>query len=192
MLAQLPTLKARLGLTDTVDDTLLQNLLALATGRFQRFCAREFGRTVNATFEFAGHEREILLPLYPVESVSGFALKANEADGFVTQTGIDYLLRRACVLSLAAPLGTGNEAGRVTYTGGYVLPGTAPGAGQTALPAELEHACVEQAAHWFANRHRFGLATVSADGGRISPLDPSEDLLPTVKQVLSSYRRMNA
>ncbi len=192
MLAQLTTLKARLGLTDTVDDSLLQNLLELATGRFQRFCVRAFGRTADAIFEFGGHEQEILLPLYPVESVSAFALKANEVDSFVTQVGVNYLLRRACVLSLTTPLGTENVVGRVTYTGGYVLPGTAPGAGQTALPDELEHACIEQVAHWYANRHRLGLATVSADGGRISPLDPAEDLLPTVKQVLLSYRRMNA
>jgi hypothetical protein len=30
--------------------------------------------------------------------------------------------------------------GRVTYTGGYVLPGASPGAGQTALPDDLESA----------------------------------------------------
>lgn len=192
MLAQLSTLKARLGLTDTVDDLLLQNLLELATGRFQRFSNRLFTRSQDATCEFAGHEQEIPLPLYPVEGVSSFALKANETDGFVVLTGVDYLLRRACVLSLAAPLGTSSEVGRVTFTGGYVLPGTSPGDGQTALPDELEHACVEQVAHWYANRHRLGLAAVSADGGRLALLDPAEDLLPTVKQVLLSYRRMNA
>jgi hypothetical protein len=63
-------------------------------------------------------------------------------------------VRRACVISLLTPLGIASQQARVTYTGGYVLPGATPGAGQTALPAELEQACVEQAAYWYQNRHR--------------------------------------
>ena len=37
----------------------------------------------------------------------------------------------------------------MTLTGGYVLPGTTPSAGQTALPDDLEQAAVEQVAYWF-------------------------------------------
>src|ERR1051326_9034291 len=67
---------------------------------------------------------------------------------------IDYLLRRNCVISLANPLGDCRQRARVTYTGGYVLPGTAVGAGQTALPDDLEQAMVEQVACWFMNRDK--------------------------------------
>lgn len=37
----------------------------------------------------------------------------------------------------------GRLPARVTYTGGYVLPGAQVGAGQAALPADLESAAVE-------------------------------------------------
>jgi hypothetical protein len=39
---------------------------------------------------------------------------------------------------------------------GYVMPGTSPGAGQTALPSDLEQAAVEQVAYWFQNRDKLG------------------------------------
>ena len=192
MLAQLTTVKARLGITDTTDDTLLTNFLELAGGRFNRFCNRVFARVASATYEFGGDEQRLVPPSYPVESVATWALKSNETDGYVTQTVVDYLIRRGCVLELAVPLGAGSELGRITYTGGYVLPGTTPTGSQTALPDEIEHACVEQVAFWYQNRHRLGLANVGGEGGSVTQLNPTEDLLPTVKAVLQSYRRLNA
>ena len=192
ILAALSTVKARLTITDTTDDTLLGNLLELCTGRFNRFCNRVFARVASATYEFGGDEQRLVPPSYPVESVATWALKSNETDGYVTQTGVDYLIRRGCVLELAVPLGTASELGRITYTGGYVLPGTTPTGSQTALPDEIEHACVEQVAFWYQNRHRLGLANVGGEGGSVTQLNPTEDLLPTVKAVLQSYRRLNA
>lgn len=191
VLAALNTVKARLGITDTTDDSLLTNLLELATGRFNRFCNRTFARSASATYEFGGDEQRIAPSPYPIESVSAWALKSNETDGFVTQTGVSYLIRRGCVLELFVPLGTSLDLGRVTYAGGYVLPGTTPGTGQNALPDEIEHACVEQVASWYQNRSRLGLVSVSGQGGSVAQLDPTEDLLPTVKAVLLSYRRLN-
>lgn len=192
ILAALSTVKGRLLITDTTDDTLLTNLLELATGRFNRFCNRIFARTASATYEFGGDEQRLAPPCYPIESVATWALKSNETDGYATQTGVSYLIRRGCILELSVPLGTWLDLGRVTYTGGYVLPGTTPDTGQTALPDEVEHACVEQVAHWYINRHRLGLASIAGEGGSVSQLNPTEDLLPTVKAVLQSYRRINA
>ena len=62
-------------------------------------------------------------------SVTTFELKSNETDGWETQTGVDYLARKqpgGCILSLSVPLGTWRQRVRVTYAGGYVLPGGAP------------------------------------------------------------------
>ena len=140
MLAQLTTLKTRLGITDTTDDTLLTNLIKFASGRFDRECNRSFERAVNATEEFPAEAAEISVARFPIESVSEFRLKSNETDGWVLQSSVDYLIRRACVISLSVPLGTKAEQARVTYTGGYVPPGTTPGSGQTALPDEIEQA----------------------------------------------------
>lgn len=109
----------------------------------------------------------------------------------MTQTGVSYLIRRGCVLELSVPLGTSLDLGRVTYAGGYVIPGNTPSGSQVALPDEIEHATVEQVCAWYQNRSRLGLASVAGSGGSVAQLDPTEDLLPTVKAVLLSYRRLN-
>ena len=188
LLTQLTTLKNRLGITDATDDTLLTNLILFAGARFERECNRSFERTPNTTEEFPADAAEIAVARLPLESVTEFALKTNESDGWQVQNGVKYLIRRACVISLPHPLGVARHQARVTYTGGYVLPGGTPGAGQTALPADLEQACVEQATYWYQNRHRLGLLSVPADGRTFYRL-AEVDLLPHVASVLRRYAR---
>jgi hypothetical protein len=188
LLTQLTTIKNRLGITDTTDDTLLTNLIKFASGRFERDCHRLLERTANAVEEFSADATEIRVARFPIESVSQFHLKDNETDGWQLQSDVDYLVRRACVISLGGALGTQTQQAKVTYTGGYVLPGTTPGSGQTALPDELEQACVEQVAYWYQNRHRLGLLSVPADGRTFYQL-AKVDLLPNVASVLATYER---
>jgi hypothetical protein len=91
-------------------------------------------------------------------------------------------------VELGASLGTSREIGRVTFAGGYVMPGTTPSAGQTALPEEIEQACVEQCAFYFRNKETLGLSGVNSSGGSISKL-ATADLLPDVQAVLRKYER---
>ena len=188
LVTQLSTIKTRLGITDTTDDTLLTNLIEFASGRFERDTNRSLDRAVNTTEEFPADQTEILIARFPLENVASFHLKANETDGWLLQSNIDYLIRRACVINLAAPLGTKYEQARITYTGGYVLPGTTPGAGQTALPDDLEHACTEQVAHWYQNRFRLGLLSMPAEGRTFFNI-AQIDLLPQVQSILKRYER---
>ena len=190
LLAQLTTVKTRLGITDTTDDTLLTNLIEFASARFERETNRSLERAASTTEEFPADQTEITIARFPIESVSQFHLKENETDGWILQSDIRYLIRRACVISLAAPLGTKYEQARVTFTGGYVLPGTTPGAGQTALPDDLEHACVEQVAYWYQNRHRLGLLSMPAEGRTFFNI-AQIDLLPQVASVLKRYERFS-
>ena len=190
MLAQLTTIKTRLGITDTADDTLLTNFIEFASARFERDTNRFLERAVATTEEFSSDQTEIAVMRFPIESVASFHLKRNETDGWLLQSNIDYLIRRACVISLAVPLGANYEQGRVTFTGGYVLPGTSPGPGQTALPDDLEHACVEQVAHWYQNRFRLGLLSMPAEGRTFFNV-AQIDLLPQVKSVLKKYERFS-
>ena len=190
LLAQLTTVKTRLGITDTADDTLLTNLIEFASARFERETNRSLDHALNTTEEFPADQTEITVARFPIESISQFHLKENETDGWILQSDIKYLIRRACVISLAAPLGTKYEQARVTFTGGYVLPGTTPGAGQTALPDDLEHACVEQVAYWYQNRHRLGLLSMPAEGRTFFNI-AQIDLLPQVASVLKRYERFS-
>lgn len=191
MLTQLFSLKTRLRLNsfDLDDDPLLTGLLKHASGRFAKECNRIFDRGVGVTFEFRAHEMDISIDRYPIESITGFDLKSNEAEGWIAQSDVSYLISGArCLIELDAPLGTSRQKGRVTFTGGYVLPGGSVGAGQTALPDELEQSCIDQAVYWYENRHRLGLLSTSGEGGSLQQMK-SLDLLPHVAAILRKYER---
>src|SRR6266568_4457568 len=85
--------------------------------------------------------------------------KSTEAEGWIPQTPVAYLLSpQKCVVELAAPLGCANQLGRVTYTGGYQLPGTSGSSPQ--LPDEIEQACIEQVSYWYQRRAQLGLVSI--------------------------------
>lgn len=188
MLAQLATVKARLGLADATHDAILTNAILAISAWFDRECNRTLARTDGAEFEFDASETELPVPCYPVETVQRFDLKTSEADGWVEQPDTCFILRGRCVISLAKPLGTGRQQGRVIYSGGYVLPGTEPGPGQSALPADLEQAAVEQAAFWFQNRERLGLSRHWEYQGVYRDFI-DRPLLDSVRAVLERHRR---
>src|SRR5215210_4247838 len=101
MITQLSTVKGRIGIDEfeVKYDGILTNAIKAVAARFDKVCGRRFARTVGATEEFEGGEVEIIVACYPVEAVSKFELKENETDGWVEQTGVKYLVRRACVIS---------------------------------------------------------------------------------------------
>src|SRR5437667_1977523 len=195
MLTQLSTVKSRLALLVTAYDDLLTNAIRAVSARFDKETNRTLSRTTTATHEFDADGTEILPPCYPVESVTKFELKSNESDGWSEQTGVQYLIRCQCVISLSGPLNfqlsTLNSTGlaRLTYTAGYVLPGDTPAAGQTALPDDLEQAAVEQVAYWFRNRDTTGLIRSWPHGGTYEAFLQS-DLLLEVRAVLKRHERL--
>src|SRR6185503_13316403 len=152
-------------------------------------CNRKFDRLENATDQFQGDTSHLIVTRYPIETVSGFELKTNERTGWEALTDVDYLLRPGGVICLAQILGAESQILRVTYTGGYVLPGDTPAAGQTALPDDLEQACVEQIAFWYQRREQLGIVNVSGEGGTIK-LPNNADLLPQVTAILKRYARI--
>src|SRR5207248_2604741 len=144
---------------------ILTNAIKAVSERFDRECNRTLARTVDAGEEFGAEEREILAGCFPIELVGGGELKRSESEGWVEQSGVEYLVRRNCVVSLAEAVGSCGELARVIYTGGYVLPGATVGAGQTGLPEDLEQAAVEQVAAWFQGRDKLGLVRHWPKGG---------------------------
>ena len=193
MLSTLPTLKSRLALDPLfVDfDDLLTRALTAISARFDRETNRTLTRTANSTFEFDASETEIIPPCYPIESVSKFETKSTEAEGWVEQSNIDYLIRNSCIISLQSPLSTLNSSlstARVTLAGGYVMPGDTPGVGQTPLPSDLEQAAVEQVAYWFQTQDKLGLIRHWPHEGTYLQLS-GVDLLPSVASVIAKYKR---
>jgi hypothetical protein len=195
MFTQFSTLKIRLSIdeSDVQFDSILTNTLLALSHRFDSVCNRTLARTVNATHEFDAGDLEIIPPIYPIESVSKFETKPSESEGWIEQTGVDYLIRSACIISLQSRLDAQTSmlnpsVARITYTGGYVLPGSTPSAGQTALPEDIEQACIEQAASWFQNRDKLGLARNWPHEGTYQQFLNLE-LLPEVTAALRPYMR---
>jgi hypothetical protein len=193
MLTQLSTVKSRLALApaDTTYDTLLTSAIAAISSRFDRETNRTLARTANATHEFDPLDTEILVPCYPIESVQRFEHKENETDGWEEQTDVRYLIRRPCIISLNSPFSIQHSEFslcRVTYTGGYVLPGSTLPAPSSPLPPDLESAAVEQVAHWFQTRDYLGLKTHWPSGG-IYLQFTGLPLLPAVAETLKQYER---
>jgi hypothetical protein len=195
MLTQLSTVKARLAIDDfnVQFDTLLTNAIAAISSRFDKETNRTLSRTVNATYEFCADDTEICLPCYPLESISKFETKTSEFAGWVDQTGVEFLIRQSCIISLSnnfrpSTLDIRPSLARVTYTGGYALPGTTPGPGQNPLPYDLEQAAVEQVAYWFQIRDKLGLKTRWPHAGTYEGFFPL-DLLPKIQTVLKRYER---
>ena len=191
MLTQLSTLKARLGLEtfDTTDDALLVSILKLVSARFAADCNRLFDYGAALTCEFRADQWTINVERPPIESVSAFHLKSTEAEGWLAQPAIDYLLSpQKSIIELGQVLGSSWQLGRVTYTGGYVLPGAMPAGNQLALPDDLEMACVEQVAYWYQRRAQLGLVSINSGSGLVQSYQ-SADLLPQVQAVLKHYER---
>lgn len=189
MLTQLTTVKARVALVDGTYDAILTDAIKAVSTRFDRHCGRTFAMTVDAVHEFVAHETELIPACYAIETVAGFELKIDEVGGFLPVTAPSYLVRKATVITLGTSLGTTGQLGRIVYTGGYVLPGSVPGAGQTALPADVEHAAIEQIAAWFLRRDMVGLLRNWPSGGVFMVFN-QEPLLPGVGAVLERYRRL--
>jgi hypothetical protein len=194
MLTDLATIKNRLALDpfDTTYDLLLLRAIVAVSARLNCETNRSLARTENASYEFSARDTDILVPCYPIESVSKFELKCSETEGWVEQPDVDFLVTRNCVIVLPLPLSAATSTraiARVTYTGGYLVPGSPDLPGATRLPAELEQAAVEQTAYWFQTREKIGLKRQWPQGGSYEEFaDP--DLLPSVRAVLARYTRL--
>ncbi len=193
MLTQLTTLKSRLAILDidTTQDALLTTALQAVSARFDQETNRTLARTVDYRQEFDCHSTDIITTCFPIETVTKFELKTSETSGWQEQTAPDFLLRSSCVISLSQPLANDfpGPLARVTYTGGYVLPGDSPAPSGTPLPADLEQAAVEQVAFWFQTRDHVGVKSEWPKGGTYEQF-ADLDLLPSVRAVLGRYRRL--
>ena len=188
-LTQLATVKIRLNLVDATDDPILTRIINAISDQFECLCNRTFERSPGCTEEFAADETEIQVVCYPLESVTLFELKNTEAEGWqgIVPTP-DFVIRRDCVISLAAPLGTSRQRVRITYTGGYVLPGVEVKTGQIPLPESIQQACVEQIACWYLNRNKVGLVSLTEQVGTVTQYSQL-DLLPSVRTALKPHIR---
>ncbi len=196
MITQLSTIKSRLAIpdADTTSDAILTAAIKAVSARFDKETNRTLARTVAFQQEFDPEDTEILATCYPVETVTKWETKTCEAEGWLEQSAPSYLIRSACIISLRSPFRIPHSAFRITYCGGYVLPGDpdpqpSPNAPQPLrLPDDLEQAALDQVAFWFQKRDKLGIRISWPSGGTYQQFS-AQDLLHSVQSVLEKHRR---
>ena len=170
----------------------ISNLIALVTARFDNQTNRKLAYAQNTTDDFQGDETELRLSRYPIDETQPITFQrlTKASEGWQAISDAEYVLRAGCIISLISEIGRWKQQIRVTYSGGYVLPGSnpPPSTPNPQLPDDLQQSCVEQCAYLYQNKDRLGLAMVAQEGGRIQQF-PKIDFLPSVASVLSKYER---
>lgn len=191
----LDDVKGRLGETDTENDMTLVRIILGIEEIFNRYTRRNLiVSAADVTEYYTGSGNRLQLARYPLVSVTSIkqavdydfdgadALEADIAYRLIGG-GINGIAYRVHTTWFSVP-----DAIEVIYRGGYCAAGHAPGDGETAMPADLREAAIEQATFVFKRRDDIGLAGVGFEGGSMSKFS-AMDLLPMVKRVLDNYRR---
>jgi len=140
-----------------------------ASAAIEGICNRNFGRKVGDIFLTDADRFNVILPRYPIETISAVDIKASDADGWLSQQISSVIVRRDLNSgSLWFPYIQGVHWGtiRITYTGGYWYetlepsdsgyPSTQP-SGSTALPNDLQMAWLLWCSEIWNRRDKLGL-----------------------------------
>jgi hypothetical protein len=196
MLCTLDDLKTRLGIGSEFDAMLTRII-----DSFSAIAKTYTGRTllapaIDATEYYTGVGNFLQVMAYPVIAITSVKEASDydyaAADALVANT--DYRLVNAGLKGILYRLWTNwldlPDCVQIVYRGGYCAAGVTPSTGEHALPADLREAAIEQVSFIFKRRDDIGLSSNSFQGGSINVFS-SMDLLPMVKQILDSYRRLS-
>jgi hypothetical protein len=181
---QIPTAK-------TEHDTTLELIIDAVSTAFNKFLERTLALTTyTAAYIDGTGMRDLLLPHYPVKSITSLA----ENGATLTEgADYDYMLFSDCgLLSKSSSHGAWLKKLKsvlITYAAGYVVQDATVSTGETALPADLKLACLTQcAAEWKRWQGQdWNDMSRSFGGGSVSK-NVQDNLLPSVKQTLERYK----
>lgn len=201
MLATIDQFKARYGITSTTDDAAITAvlqavsvMLAGPTGANRisthGACLEKVTLTERLTIDRWADR--IFLAAFPVVSVTSvkeliFGQDPATVDSLVAD--VDYMIEkdRGIIYRLGCWL-PGIRGVEVVYTGGYAAAGATPGAGETAMPADITEACLQQAGFVWNRRAQIGTLTQGIGSASVSL--QQVDMLPTVKTIMDAYKRI--
>jgi hypothetical protein len=202
-LSSLATLKAHLlppnlQAQSTWDDPILDLGKGVAAA-FDRHCNRQFARLAGATHTTNADRTVLVLPRYPVETLTSVELEDDLTGGFTTETLADLVQNWEAdtgLVHLVAQPGLTGAVLRFTYTGGYwwttAEPNDDPEAqpsDSTALPADLKWAWLNQCRAIWASIDKQGSSIAQQAG--IEDRINNFDFIPQVKATLGQYLRFS-
>lgn len=172
-------------------------------GMLETYCNRRFTRLVGDQFETNADRLVIILPRYPIETITAVEVRSQISQGWQDQGNPDDLLfnRRdsAGIVDLGGWLGGRYQRLRFTYTGGYWFetleptdvgyPSTMP-AGANPLPGDLKMAWLQQCVEVWKMRPKLGVPVTAAplDARTQALLARSLDALPLTPEVQNLLR----
>jgi len=196
-ICSLADVKDRLVISDSGHDTVISRIISGLTVLFETHCDRPLLlNAADATEYYTGRGQYLQLKRYPVVSIT--SIKESLTYDFDGATAMianeDYRLLKAglngIVCSLLCDWSNVPDSIQFIYKGGYCSAGQTPGDSEYAMPADLREAAIEQSSFIFKRKDDIGLAGVSFEGGGLSKFS-AMDLLPMVRKVLDSYRRVS-
>jgi len=182
------------------DDALLE-VGRVVAATFERHCNRAFAWTDGDTVVASAAREHVILPRYPVATVSKVEVRADAGSEWEELSGEPVeVLEEAGLVRFAGAPGDATGLVRVTYSGGYWwdslepedegYPGSAP-AGATELPDALRTAWLMQSRAVWASYDKTGvdvLRTGSSSQFVTGSLTQME-LAPMVRELLNGYVR---
>ena len=193
----------------TFDPQLTSIGLSVAA-QFDSYTMRNLARNPAAQWEGTADRIFVSLPCYPVEAVSKLEVRfyGQTDDGTLTGNPVwnDYtafvigtLDNLSGLLDLQYPQGTVLDRIRITFAGGYYIPGTPSEDGlsvppmpvlATPLPADLFNAWTLQVATELQARDVLGTGAIRDEKGTALPFAAGLRLKTAVLEILNTYRRL--
>lgn len=191
LLTTAAAVNARVDQPETTDADMLEDIVAAVTEQIESYLGRKLFRVADFV-EYPRQDGKVLqLNRYPVESVSSVLwddTRVFGASAFEYTENTDYVVHpdRGILELTYGVWPRGSRVLQVTYTGGYVAPGTAPTGDQVAMPLEIVEAAISQTAYKYRTRKEEGLAQITTMEGKLISAD-NGSLTKVVKDLLSPH-----
>ena len=181
-------------------DAVLQTLGKAVADQLETACNRTFGRQIDATYEASGDRSLMIVPVYPIETVTSLELQPMHGDPWEDITTAMLGVRSISgMVFLNGPQGRPHSRLRVTWSGGFWWDDTEDSTGEqpegsALLPDDLKHAWRQQCAMVWEQRERLGIPLEAPVKSQkvigVSGLQNIE-VLPEVQRVIQHYRRFS-
>lgn len=189
----LADVKDRLGISSTEDDILINRIITGLEAVFDNHTLRKLIlNSADETIYWTGSCSRIILPRYPIVSITSIKEASyydfDNATALIANSDYRLLSGNEMLYKIGSPWCRYEDSIQIIYKGGYVAANQIPAAGQTAMPADLREAAIEQTSFIYKRRMDIGLSAVSGEGGSINKFSDME-LLPLVRDILDSYKK---
>ncbi len=188
-LTTIAAVKAYPDFVSGASDPLLARLITAASSAIQRYTNRDIvQQTYNEVRDGNGGAR-IVLRQFPAQAPSSLIVDGVAILQQTTPLGMGWVFDGYRVLSLYGfRFSRGYSNVLITYTAGWAGPSPGP----SAIPSDIEQACIELVAFFFRNRSRIGdqSLTVGAGGGHETVSYLLRAMPPTTKALLDQFKEV--